>query len=153
FHQALSSLESHPELMRALGLIFDVTVPQNFLAQTAPGAFDRVAVDRTNFAWRVPTQSPLLETAYVHFTAGPSRFFMTASRTLTLGSAPAQVVGLLNLDLQHFGLAQVDVDGGMHKTIMLAETWNNPDPGRNLNPNAAPEAAPHPEVYDPDATL
>lgn len=153
FHQALSSLESHPELLRALGLVLDVNLPKDFLAQTPAGAVGRVSVEKTSFAWRVLTQSPPLETAYVHFTAGADRFFFTASRTMTAGSAPAQIVGLLNLDPQRFGLAQVDVDGGMHKAIMLAETWNNPDPQRNLNAGVTPQAAPHPEVYDPEATL
>jgi hypothetical protein len=153
FHQALSSLESHPELLRALGLVFDISLPRDFLAATALGAFATVAVEKTNFPWRVSTRSPALETAYLHFTVGQDRFFFTASRTMTSGSAPAQVVGLLNLDAQRFGLAQVDVDGGMHKTIMLAETWNNPDPGRNLDEFATPQAAPHPEIYDPEATL
>jgi hypothetical protein len=153
FHQALSSLESHPELLRALGLVFDVTVPADFLAQSAPGTFGRVAVERTSFNWRVPTSSPPLETAYVHFTACNDRVFLTASRTMTPESSPAQVVGLLNFDPLRFGLAQVDVDGGMHKTIMLSEIWNNPDAERNLNPNVTLQAAPHPQVFDPEATL
>jgi len=153
FHQALSSLESHPELLRALGLIFDVELPHDFLPQTALGAFNTVSVEKTNFPWQVVTKSPALETAYCYFAAGQNRFFVTASRTMTPASSPAQVVGLLNLAPEGFGLAQVDVDGGMHKTIMLAETWNNPDPGRNRDAGATPEQAPHPEVYDPEATL
>ena len=153
FHQALSSLESYPELLRALGLVFDVNLPKDFLSQTAIGAFDRVSVEKTSFPWQVATKSPPLETAYSYFAAGSNHFFLTASRTMTPGSAPAQVIGLLNLDPNRFGLAQVDFDGGMHKTIMLAETWNNPDPDRNLDAGVTPEQAPHPEVYDPEATL
>jgi hypothetical protein len=153
FHQALSSLESHPELLRALGLVFDVSLPQDFLPAAAAGTFDRVSVQKTSFPWQLPAKTPPLETAYAHFAAGPNRFFLTASRTMTPASAPAQVIGLLNLDSQRFGLAQVDVDGGMHKAIMLAETWSNPDPDRNTNPSVAPQDAPHPEVYDPEATL
>ena len=61
-------------------------------------------------------------------------------------------MGLLSLDAVRFGLAQVDVDGGMHKAIMLAETLNPPD-GHNLDPGAQPEPAPNPEVFDPGATL
>ncbi|HVG26419.1 MAG TPA: hypothetical protein VM865_02345, partial [Acidobacteriaceae bacterium] len=153
FHQALSSLDSHPELLRALGLIFDVELPADFLQGTALGAFDRVAVEKTDLPWQLATSSPPLETAYCYFPVGANRFFFTASRTMTPGSAPAQVLGLLNLDPERFGLAQVDVDGGMHKAIMLAETWNDPDPDRNLDSSAAPEQAPHPDVYDPEATL
>ena len=61
-------------------------------------------------------------------------------------------MGLLNLDPARFGLAQVDVDGAMHKAITTAEIYNNPDPGRSVLP-ADPEPAPNPEVYDPEATL
>ena len=153
FHQAIGSLESHPELLRALGLVFDVDLPRGFLAVTAAGAFDTVAVAKTSFPWRVTTKSPPLDTAYVNFQAGADHYAFTASRTMTSASSPSQVVGLLNLDPERFGLAQVDVDGGMHKAIMLAETWNNPDPERNLDPNVRPLDAPNPEVFDPDATL
>src|SRR5437667_7906784 len=41
----------------------------------------------------------------------------------------------------------------MHKAIILAETWHSNDPGRNRDFNARPAEAPHPEVFDPDATL
>ncbi|QNI37037.1 hypothetical protein [Edaphobacter albus] len=153
FHQALGSLESHPELLRALGLVFDVELPQDFLAQTAVNTFNTVAVEKTNFPWQLTTKSPALDTAYCYFAAGQNRFFLTASRTMTKQPSPSQVLGLVNLDPERFGLAQVDVDGGMHKAIMLAETWNNPDPDRNLDSGVTPEQAPHPEVYDPEATL
>ena len=38
------------------------------------------------------------------------------------------------------------------KRSCSAEIYNNPDPGRSLLP-VDPEPAPHPEVFDPDATL
>ncbi|GAB4429679.1 MAG: hypothetical protein Kow0031_10270 [Anaerolineae bacterium] len=153
FHQALSSLNSYPELLRALGLVFDLELPRSFVKETPLGQFGRLAVRKTDFPWRTPTQTPKLETAYAHFAIGPQRLFFTTPRVLGDPSAPATVIGLLNLDPERFGLAQVDVDGGMHKAIILAETLANPDPGRNLDPNARPEPAPHPEVFDPDATL
>jgi hypothetical protein len=153
FHQALGSLESHPALLRALGIVFDVDLPRGFLAPTAAGAFGKVAVEKTTIHWRIATKSPPLDTAYVNFQAGADRYAFTASRTMTSASSPVQVVGLLNLAPDRFGLAQVDVDGGMHKAIMLAETWNNPDPERNLDPAVRPLEAPNPEVFDPDATL
>ncbi len=78
--------------------------------------------------------------------------FSAASRTQTKNVGPLQVFGLLNLDPARFGLAQVDVDGAMHKVIATAEIYNNPDPGRSVKP-ADPDPAPHPEVYDPEATL
>ena len=40
----------------------------------------------------------------------------------------------------------------MHKVITTAEIHNNPDPGRSVKP-VPPEPAPHPDVYDPEATL
>jgi hypothetical protein len=153
FHQAIGSLESHPELLRALGLVFDLELPADFLTQTPANGYDRVAVAKTNFAWKAPTQSPPLDTAYQYLSLGTDRVFLTASRALSADPGPAQVVGLLNLAPEHFGLAQVDVDGGLHKLIQTAEIWNDPDPDRNRNSDVTPEDAPHPEVYDPDATL
>lgn len=152
FHQAVGALESHPELLRALGLVFDVELPRNVLALTPLQTYGTVSVETTSVDWQVPTQSPPLETAYAHFAAGEARVFHAASRTLT-GSSPAQIVGLMHLDPQRYGLTQVDVDGGMHKAIMVAETSNRPDPERNLNPSVQPLAAPNPEVFDPEATL
>jgi hypothetical protein len=152
FHQALSSLNAYPDLQRALGLVFDLELPRDFVKETPPGKFGTLSVRRSNFNWRVETKSPELSTAYVHLVAGEHRLFFTAPRVMKEPS-PVTVVGLLNLDPERFGLAQVDVDGGMHKAIFLAEAISNPDPARNLNPNAQPERAPHPEVFDPEATL
>ena len=153
FHQALGSLNAYPELQRALGLVFDLELPRQFVAGTQAGQFGTLSVTDTRFEWGLPTTTPRLATAYVHFAPGERGLFFTASRTLVDQTSPASVLGLLNLDPARFGLAQVDVDGGMHKAIILAETLNNADPARNLDPNARPEPAPHPEVFDPDATL
>ena len=62
------------------------------------------------------------------------------------------MLGLLNLDPASFGLAQVDVDGAMHKVIATAETATIPIPGAVVKP-LPPEAAPRSRVYDPEATL
>ena len=153
FHQVLSSLNAYPELQRALGLIFDLELPPGFVQQTASGAFGKLSVSKTNFKWSVPTRTPELTTAYVHFAVGAQRLFFTAPRALGDPTSPTTIIGLLNLDPESFGIAQVDVDGGMHKTMILAEALNNPDPDRNLNPNVQPEAAPHPDLFDPEATL
>jgi hypothetical protein len=153
FHQAIGALESHPELLRALGLVFDVTLPVDFVPQTAYPGFSTLSVVGTSLGWQVPPKQRPLETACVHTAAGDTRLFFTASRTqLGGGASPAQILGLLNLDPQRYGLAQVDVDGAMHKVMTVAELMNRPDPGRNLY-DSGPEDAPHPEVYDPDATL
>ena len=152
FHQALGSLNSYPDLQRALGLVFDLELPRDFVKETPPDKPGALSVRGTNFDWSTQTTTPELATAYLHFAAGTHRLFFTAPRVLREPS-PATVFGLLNLDPERFGLAQVDVDGGMHKAIILAEALNNPDPGRNLDPGAQPERAPHPEVFDPEATL
>jgi hypothetical protein len=153
FHQALSSLNAYPELLRALGLVFDLELPPEFVKLSAVGKFETISISNTSFAWRLPTKTPELAVAYVHSAIGAHRLFLTAPRSLSDPSSPATILGLLDLAPERFGLAQVDVDGGMHKAIMLAETLNNPDPDRNLDPNADAEPAPHPEVFDPEATL
>lgn len=152
FHQALSSLNAYPDLQRTLGLVFDLELPQAFVKETPPNKFETLSINKTSFDWSAQTLTPELSTAYQHVVAGAHRLFFTATRALKEPS-PQTVFGLLNLDPERFGLAQVDVDGGMHKAIILAETLNNPDPGRNLSPDAQAEPAPHPEVFDPEATL
>jgi hypothetical protein len=153
FHQALSALNAYPALLRALGLVFDLDLPQGFLKPIQVGHFGTVSVVPAGFPWKTPTKTPTLTTGYINYTLGQTHLFGNAPRMLADPSAPTAVIGLLDLDGTRFGLAQVDVDGGMHKAIMLAETLNHPDPGRNLDPNAGPEDAPHPEVFDPEATL
>ncbi len=153
FHQALSSLNSYPALLRALGLVFDLELPAEFVAPTAPGKFATLAVVDTSLSWDVPTKTPELETAYVNLPIGQNRLFLTAPLALHDPNAPLTAVGLVDLDPTSFGLAQVDVDGAMHKTMIVAETYNNPDAGRNLAANAGPQSAARPDVYDRDATL
>ncbi len=152
FHQALGSLGSYPDLQRALGLVFDTELPREFVRETANDKPGTLSVSVPDFQWSAETRTPELTTAYLHVTPGEHRLFFTAPRVMREPS-PVTVFGLLNLDPERFGLAQVDVDGGMHKAIILAEALNNPDPDRNLYPNAQAEAAPHPEVFDPEATL
>ncbi len=154
FHQALSALNSYPELMRALGLVFDLELPREFVTETGPNPFGTLSIDQVKpgWSWSLVTHTTPLATAYIHQQLGQHRFFLTAPRFLSGQESPITILGLLNLDPNQFGLAQVDVDGGMHKTIMLAETFN-PPPGHNLDPDARPGPAPHPEVFDPGATL
>ncbi len=152
FHQAISSLESHPELLRALGLVFDLELPVDAVPESVFPAFSTIAVVGTSLRWQLPPTERPLETACVHAMAGNTRVFFTASRTQSPGSSPAQVLGLLNLDPARYGIAQVDVDGAMHKVMTVAEVANRQDPGRNLY-NSSPEEAAHPDVFDQDATL
>jgi hypothetical protein len=154
FHQALSSLNSYPELLRALGLVFDFELPADFLTITAintPGKLS--AVDLPQHAWAIPTQAvpnlPPLETAYLYFEAGdpahPFKVFATAPALIGGVLPDLEVFGLLNIDPRRYGLAQVDVESGMNKTIFLAESWQ--DSRLGLAP------ADHPEVFDETTTL
>ncbi|MCA1553920.1 MAG: hypothetical protein LC737_06035, partial [Chloroflexi bacterium] len=155
FHQALSSLNAYPDLLRALGIVFDLDLPRDFVTQTPLGQFGTFSVRRAGagWDWAILPQTPELPTAYVHLQIGDQRLFLTAPRALADPSSPLTIIGLLSLDPTRFGLAQVDVDGAMHKAIILAETLHNSDPDRNLDRYAQPEPAPHPEVFDPEATL
>lgn len=162
FHRALTSFNSYPALLRALGLVFDLDLPAEFVAATAPGKFGTLSVVDTSWEWQVATKTPELETAYVNLPLGNNRLFLTAPQALCRSSLPPQdcepvsstlAIGLINLDPTAFGLAQVDVDGAMHKTMIVAETFHNPDAGANEAKNVQPQAAAHPEIYDRDATL
>ena len=153
FHQALSSLNTYPRLLRALGLVFDFQLPVDFVAETALTTPGRLAVvDLPGQSWEiqtltVPNLSPL-ETAYLYFSAGgpdPWKVFTTAPGILGAGLTDLEVFGLLNLDPARYGLAQVDVESGMHKTILLAESWQADRPAMS-----APD---HPEVFDETTTL
>lgn len=154
FHQALSSLNSYPDLLRALGIIFNLDLPGDFVLDTTNTPFGTLSVRGTTPGWQRATQphTQPLATAYVKIRAGQKTVFFTAPCAVSGQQAPALVIGLLDLDPQRFGLAQVDVDGAMHKAIMLAESLN-PSGAQNAAPGAQPEAAPHPEVFDPEATL
>jgi hypothetical protein len=157
FHQALGSLNSYPSLQRALGVVFDFDLPKDFVPLTGAGQFAKLSVAAVSVGWdwSIAPSTPELATACVHLgLQDGTRLFLTAPRLLHEPAATVPpIIGLLDLDPVRFGLAQVDVDGGMHKAIIQAETWHDPGPGRNLDQNAEPEAAPHPEVFDPEATL
>jgi hypothetical protein len=154
FHQALTSLNSYPELLRALGIVFDLDLPNDFIATTPFDKPGTIAVSSAipGWPWAIQPRMHPLATAYSRIALGRDELFFTAPRSVVEPQQPGAVLGLLNLDPAHFGLAQVDVDGGMHKAIMLAETLH-PSGDHNLDPNATPRPADHPEVFDPEATL
>jgi hypothetical protein len=153
FHQALSAINAYPLLQRALGLVFDFDLPAEFIAPTGGLTPGTIAVGsvQPGWEWAVPTIVPSLASAYISLAVGGKTLFLTAPRAVVDSTAPILVIGLLNLEPGRFGLAQVDVDGAMHKAIMLAETFD-PDPGANAFAGG-PAAALHPEVFDPEATL
>jgi hypothetical protein len=155
FHQALASVNAYPALQRALAVVLEFELPAEFVpvTETADTATISATLD-AGWDWAIAPEIPPLETACLHVRLDDGRVvFLAAPRSLTDRAAPTQVVGLLDLDPQRFGVAQVDVDGAMHKAIILAETWHEPDADRNLDPDAQPEQALHPQVFDPEATL
>ncbi|HZY51005.1 MAG TPA: hypothetical protein VFE64_14640 [Devosia sp.] len=146
FHKAITGLQSYPVLLRALGLVFDIDLPADFLpltALTSFGTFGVVAAEPGG-GWTIaPTKTPSALTAYDYVQLGAAhKLFLTAPRNgLNAPDPSGQVIGLLNLDPRDFGLAQVDIDGAMHKTIIVAESGGS----------AAPPL--HPEVFDATATM
>lgn len=145
FHQALSALGNYPSLQRALGLVFDLDLPRSALPPAAADAplFLRVVSHSLDGDFLVPNGG--LRTAYWLADLGaPGWVFHTASR---FGIARG-VLGLAAVDPRAFGLAQVDVDGAMHKTILLAESIN-----KDGQSGGAPAPAEYPAVFDPGATL
>jgi len=150
-----SSLEvDSSKLLRTLGLVFDLRLPRAFVVESPFGKSGTLSIQGTNFDWQTATTTPELGTAYIHQPIGPTlRLFIPAPRSVADAGAPTSVVGLLNLDPQRFGVAQVDLDGALHKAIMLADSVVSPEPASNLDPNVSPAQAPHPEVFDPGATL
>src|SRR5262249_2160821 len=154
FHQVLTALNSYPDLLRALGLVFDLDLPSAFVAETPLGQSGTLSVAKASagWTWALQPHAPPLATAYLNLPLGQSRIFLSAPRALTDPHAPITVLGRWTRDAHGCGRAQVAVDGGMHRTIMLAEPLKPPN-GHNLEPGAQPSPAPHPEVFDPEATL
>ncbi|WP_158660590.1 peptidoglycan-binding domain-containing protein [Paraburkholderia hospita] len=150
FHQALSALNNYPQLQRALGLVFDFDVPLDLVPVGPGNAFVTIAVTQVSpgWKWSLEPDVPRLETAVVHSEVdGGHRVFFAAPLWMVSGGKPAMpAIGLLPLEPAHYGLAQIDVDGALHKNIMLSETLS----GYSGPPPLVP---PHPDVFDPSATL
>ena len=94
-------------------------------AADPPGQYATLSVSGVGagWDWSIQPQTPDLETACVHLALGDTRLFLTAPRMLDDPTADVPpILGLLDLSPLRFGLAQVDVDGGMHKAIIQAET-------------------------------
>ena len=146
FHQVLSSLGAYPDLQRKLGLVFDVELPLDFLAQTSLTTPSELRITAADGHWDPGTTTtvPATSTAYVHVRIGDKQLFGVAPRSM-LGQPPGPtMLGLLDLDKTSFGVAQVDVDGAMHKTVMQAD---------NVAQLAGQSPPQHPEVFDPATTL
>jgi len=145
FHQALSSLGAYPDLLRKLGLVFDVELPIDFVVETAPGTIGTIGIVAVDGGWNADTITaiPPTSTAYVHGTTDGKRRFHVASQGEIDQQAPT-ILGLLNLDPRGFGVAPVDVDGALHKTVMHADNL------AQLSGEAVPPTA---DVFDPGTAL
>lgn len=148
FHQALTSLNAYPLLQRQLGLVFDLELPQSFVALTTNTPANTLSVVQVDGGWQIPTTVPVNQTAYLYQNTGNAndRVFLTAPRAYVTGEKQISAYGLLALDPTRFGLAQVDVDGGLHKTVMTAEIAHQVTV-------RGPAQSQHPEVFDPNMTL
>jgi hypothetical protein len=154
FHQALSSLNSYPELLRALGIVFDLDLPVEFVAETPINKPGELSVEKIpRHTWQITTHTvpelAPLSTAYLYFSIGdpkdPWKVFTTAPAILGGVLGDLEILGLLNLDPTRFGLAQVDLESGMFKNILLSEAWSSGRPG--------PNSSDHPQIFDESTTL
>jgi hypothetical protein len=145
FHRALSSLNAYRVLQRRLGLAFDLELPADFIPQQPALLTGELRITRVDGRWSdTPTTIPVTSTAYVHTMTGNTHLFAIAPRQFVERQHPLGSLGLLNLDPARYGLAQVDIDGALHKTTGHADT---------LTQSAGELPALHPEVFDPGATL
>jgi hypothetical protein len=128
FHKALTALSSYPTILRALGLVFDLELPEEFCpySPSVPGgAYLPVAVQavKPGFKWSTRTRSSFPQTAYYRngtaFTAAPA----TPSGNLAAGNfiAGDVVDGVLALSADLFHLTEMDLDGAILKAMTLAD--------------------------------
>jgi hypothetical protein len=126
FHRALTALYSYPSLLRALGLVFDVEIPESLCpASPHSGAYPTIALRAVSagFKWSLAPSFHLPSTAYFRdaktFRAAPA----TPAADLSAKDYRSGDVidGLLVLSPAGFNLVQVDLDGGLLKALSLAD--------------------------------
>jgi len=134
-HRAISALAAHPALMRALGLVLDVTIPLDRVGGATPqpgNPYPTVAVEKLTASWE--GDAPAVHgppTAFRLVLAGPDR------TPVTFEAAPAAIMadvpdagpvagGMLLLPGELFGLLALDVDGAMHKVAAAAMGAHRP---------------------------
>lgn len=130
FHRALTALGSYPTLLRALGLVFDVEIPES-LCPASPQGNTYASIDLENvtpgFTWSVPTTIVLPATSYVRSTGAFAAAPASTPDLLAAGTyPPGDVVdGVLALAPAWFHLVQVDLDGALLKALTLADNLAN----------------------------
>lgn len=126
FHQALTAISSYPQLMRALGLVFDVEAPLSLCtASPAEGAYNTIAVKAVNagFKWSLTPSYGFPQTGYqfskTMFASAPA----TAPSQVSPGNfVPGDVTnGFVMLSPDDFQLMDVDVDGALLNALTLAD--------------------------------
>jgi len=126
FHSALTSIASYPELMRALGLAFDLEIPSSLCASSpSAGTYGTIAVKSVNagFSWSLKPKFGLPATAY----QSSANTFAAAPASTPAQVSSGQVVagditdGFLTLTPDNFLLMQVDVDGALLQALTLAD--------------------------------
>ncbi len=143
FHQALSATGNYPSLQRALGLVFDIEVPVEALEPNTTQELFLHIVGHSLDGDFVASNGAVRTAYFLLDTGTQGWIFHTASRPGVIRGA----FGIAALDPDWFGLAQVDVDGAMHKTVLLAESLKESEVG------GKPALALNPGIYDPGATL
>jgi hypothetical protein len=130
FHRALTSLSAYPDVMRALGLVFDLELPADVCQASPSGDSYRtlaVATVTPGAPWQLAPTLCLPGTSYVlsstSFTAAPD----TPPTSLETGAVVAGDVvdGVLALGPLDFHLLQVDLDGALLKALTLADNAAN----------------------------
>jgi hypothetical protein len=127
FHRALTALNSYPALLRALGLVFDIELPESFCAGSpAGGAYGTIQLSKVTpgFKWSLAPSFSFPATSYVRDKAS----FLAAPASAPGASSylPGDVVsGFLALSGDSFHLLQVDVDGGLLKALTVADNVAN----------------------------
>jgi hypothetical protein len=128
FHHLLSTLGDHPELLRSLGLVFDLIIRPDFLPTLTdqdPPTLVRVLIQRpSNFPTRSdPAQSPWnLDVApftRCRLAMGPDGASFSAAE---LTGSHDFAHGFVNLDPQRFTVVSADVDGLALKALNMATT-------------------------------
>ena len=128
FHHLLSTLGDHPELLRSLGLAFDLIIRPDFLPtltdQNAPSLV-RVVVERpSNFPTRTdPAQSPwnldVSPWTRCRLAMGPDGATFSAAE---FTGSQDFVHGFVRMDPNRYSVALVDVDGLALKALNMATT-------------------------------
>jgi hypothetical protein len=130
FHKALTALSSYPSLLRALGLVFDLSIPASLCpASPIAGGYLSVSVVKVipGFEWQLTPKLNNTGTAYWRdsnsFCAAPA----ASPGAQSAGNYPPSDIfkGFLAMSPQNFYLSQVDVDGAMHKALGLADNVQN----------------------------